>query len=65
MKHEVVATVTVTQRYVVDSKGYPNCEFVEDAIAIDKKNFKSDPLNFICGMLEFGGKATVEIKKVK
>lgn len=50
MKEKIKFTFTAT--YEADSCRYGNCDFVEDMIEIDKKNFEEDPLMFIEAMIE-------------
>ncbi|MCK9220950.1 MAG: hypothetical protein M0P47_13005 [Bacteroidales bacterium] len=63
MKTKLKATIRITQEYEADSKDYGNCDFVSDMIDIDKRNCLDDPIMFIDGMLEGGGKLEIEIVK--
>ena len=54
MKKTLKAVVTIVQTYDADPKDYKNCEFVEDMIDMDKKNFKADPMMFVIDMMETG-----------
>lgn len=64
MRQKLLATITIIQEYEADSKFYCNCDDAADMIAIDKMNFERDPILFIEGMIENGGKATIKIKKI-
>lgn len=61
MKAKLKAVVTITQEYDADSVRYGNCDFVEDMIEIDTRNFGEDPEGFILDMLYEGGKAEIVI----